>query len=477
MSRAPLAVALVVALASVARAQELPAHPGSIPDAPLAFEPPAPAAHRIRLANGLTVYLVPDRTLPLVRARAYARTGASFDPKGKEGLAALTFRALRSCGAGKLGPDELVDRLDKLASSIDGDADRASATVDAWMPASFQDDVLALLADVLRRPRFDEKRLDKVRSDFAAEAAGDEDDAGKLALRRSRARIFGDTALSRWRTNDSVKAIGRDDVVAFARQALVPGRVVLAISGAFDRDDMRRRVERLFGDWKGEGTGWTGELPRAEDAAKTGFFLIDRAVSQATVQIARRGVVASDPDMPALLAADHIIGSGSFTSRIVVRVRADEGLAYSVGSELEDPAVGPGLVKIDFGSRAIDVSFALSLVWEESRRFVREGPTDEELAAAKSAIVQRFPGRFASAHDTAQAFAESDIAGLPDDHFATFRQRVSALDKDAVRRAAARLFDPSTFTVVIVGPANVVRANRERGTRLDELGKVEVDEE
>src|SRR5262249_2670614 len=157
-------------------------------------------------------YLVPDRSLPVVRARAYVRTGAAFDPKGKEGLTTLAFRSLRTCGAGKLGPDELADRLDKVASSIDGAADRASAAGAAWMPAASQDDVLALVADVLRRPSFDEKRLEKVRTDFAAEAGSDEDDASKLALRRVRARVFGDHPLARWRTGDSVKELGRDDV-------------------------------------------------------------------------------------------------------------------------------------------------------------------------------------------------------------------------------------------------------------------------
>src|SRR5690348_2584166 len=84
-----LVLIFLTGTASYVRAQELPTHPSQIPAAELSFTPPSPASHRVRLANGLTAYLVPDRSLPVVRARAYVRTGAAFDPKGKEGLTTL----------------------------------------------------------------------------------------------------------------------------------------------------------------------------------------------------------------------------------------------------------------------------------------------------------------------------------------------------------------------------------------------------
>lgn len=475
----PLTLALgVFALGVLAPGRALaddrpgPAHPRDLKFPELPFDPPSPDSRRLQLENGLVAYVVADPLLPVVRIRAYVRTGAAWDPEKKEGLAGLVFSTLRSGGAGSLDPDELAEKLDSLSATIDGSCDDLRATLDAWTHARRLDQVLALFADVLRRPRFEKERFERARDDAASDAKTDEDDAKRVANRRLRRAIYGDHPIARSRTPDTLASISREEAVAFHRANVVPGRVVLAISGAFDEKAMRKKVEDLFGDWKGDGKGWA-ELPAVVARAKTGIRLVDRAdMTQGHVELAHMGIKAADPDEPALTIADHILGAGSFTSRITARVRGDEGLAYSIDSSFEESPVIPGLTRITYQSRALETCYALKLVLDEARGLATDGPTKDELEGARNAVLGRYPGRFATASDTARALAEAELDGYPRDYFATYRARISALTSEQVRAAAKKYFDPDGMSVVVVGPEDKVRESPARGIALEALGKV-----
>ncbi|MBI3724539.1 insulinase family protein [bacterium] len=478
MRRPALLLALPLAALAGARlaiGDDTPAHPREIRYPELAFDPPAPAKHRLKLANGLTAYLVADPALPVLRVRAYVKTGSVYDPKGKEGLASMVFALLRKGGADEMESEALDDELDKIAASIDGDSSDLRGVVDAWSHARHADRVLELLAAVLRKPKFAQDAFDRTRDDAADEAKNDEDSAGVIAARRVRVACYGAHALARFRSEESLKALSRDDLVAFHRKFFAPGRIVLAVSGAFDEKAMGEKLSELFSDWEAGEKGWAPLLKVSVDENGSGVRLVERPdMSLGYVELGRLGIGAGSADEPALVLADHIFGSGSFTSRISARVRADEGLSYSIDSSFDAPPLVPGLVRVDFQSRASETSYALSLVAEEARKLARDGPSADELQAAKAAVLGRFPGHFVTAADSARALAEADLDGLPDDWYGTFRARIFAVTREDVRAAAARFYDPASLAVVVVGPPACRRSSL-HGTSLDDFGPVTIE--
>jgi predicted Zn-dependent peptidase len=472
LRRLPLAAALALALAVPALAQEA-AHPRELKFPELDFEPPAAKEFRLELDNGLVAYLVPDDSLPSVRVRAYVRTGSIFDPAEKEGLCGLAFATLRAGGAGKLDPDDLDAKLDALAASIDTDSSDARATVDAWTPATNTAEVMRIFADVLRRPKFESDRVERTRDDTATEAKNDEDDSGILATRRIRAQLYGDHPYARFRDADSIGKLGRKDLVAFHKKNVTPGRVVLAISGKFDKEGMAALVTKLFGGWKAAGSGWPQVPAVAADAEGGGILVVDHPdMSAAYIEMAHLGVAAGSSDEAALVLTDHIWGSGSFTSRVVEKVRTEEALAYTCGSDFDTPPLVPGLVRTYMQCAAPEASYALKLSLDEARRLAEEGPTADELAAAKAAVIARFPSRFTTSNDRARALAEAELDGLPADYFAKYRARIAAVTGDDVKAAAARYYRGSGLSIVVIGPIGSVRKSVVRGTSLDDLGNV-----
>src|SRR5262249_36397184 len=159
-------------------------------------------------------------------------------------------------------------------------------------------------------------------------------------------------------------------------------------------------------------------------------------MTQGHVELAQRAIKAGDPDEYALTLADHILGAGSFTSRIVAKVRGDEGLAYSCDSSFEQLPLVPGLARMSYQSRCSEVAFPLQLVFDEARGLGQSGPTREELEGARSALLDRFPGRFTTANDTARALAEVELDGYPRDYFATYRAKIAKCTADDVKAAA-----------------------------------------
>ncbi|HZV03126.1 MAG TPA: pitrilysin family protein [Planctomycetota bacterium] len=466
---------ILLVLAAAAEAQEA-AHPRDLKFEKLDFQPPKPSDFRVRLENGLTAYLVPDDSVPSVRIRAYVRTGSLFDPEEKEGLCALTFASLRAGGAGELGADDLEAKLDSLGAAIEGDASEMRATLDAWTLSARAEEVLAIFADVLRRPRFEKASVERLRDDATLDAQND-DDPSLIATRRMRLQLYGkDHPYARYRTADTVGALKRSDLVSFHKKQVKPGRIVLAVSGKFDPKSMKKKIEDLFGDWNG-GEGDFGEVPDVTKKARGGIVVIDRPdMSAAYLQLGHLGVAAGSQDEAALTLTDHIWGSGSFTSRFTAKVRTEEGLAYTCESAFDLPPLVPGLVKSYMQCQASEASYALKLTLEEARRLAESGPTAEELAAAKEAVLGRFPSRFTTATDRARALAEADLDGLPEDYFAKYRDRISAVTADDVKAAASRYYGEQGRSIIVVGPLESVRRSPARGTSLDELGKVTVGE-
>jgi predicted Zn-dependent peptidase len=469
-------ILLAVSLGALAAADDVPAHPRDLVYPELDFAPPDAAAHRFKLQNGLTAYLVPDATLPAVRIRAYIRTGSIYDPEGQEGLAGLTFATLRTCGAGALDPAEVEAKLDELGATIDSDCSEVRATVEAWMLASKTDAVVDLLADVIRRPGFDEDRFNRSRDDTANESKNDEDDSGTLATRRIREELYGEHPYARFRTKESLAKLTREDAKKFHKANVTPARTVLAISGAFEKEAMQKLLEKHFGSWKAEGEGWKPVEKVERPKGKGSITILDRPdMTAAYIELGHLGIKAGAKDEAALLLTDHIWGSGSFTSRVVAKVRTEEGLAYTCGSDFDTPPVVPGLVRTYMQSQAVEASYALKLSLDEAKRLAEQGPTKEELERAKRALIGKAPARFTTASDRARALAEADLDGAPEDNYATYAKRIAAVTPEDIKAAAAKYYGADGLVIIVVGPQSSVRKSAARGTSLDELGRVKVE--
>jgi zinc protease len=188
--------------------------------------------------------------------------------------------------------------------------------------------------------------------------------------------------------------------------------------------------------------------------ATPGVYLVNKNVNQGRVSILLPGIMRDDPDyFPAAIMND-ILGGGGFTSRLVNRIRTDEGLAYHAGSSIPGGIYHVPPVQALFQTKSRTVPYAISIVFEEMKRITSEPVSDEELETTINGMIDRFPQAFATKAQIAGTFAQDELTGRykrDPDYWKHYRDKVRAVTKADVQRVARRLLKPADARVLIVG--------------------------
>lgn len=434
------------------KADEIPDRPEQLRFPPLTFEVPDPDQFRDLLTNGIPVFIAEDTLLPLVNIQILFRGGRYLEPRGKEGLAQLTGRVWRTGGAGEWDAETLDEELDFLAANLSVSVGETNSSVSLNLLSKDFDEGLAILMDLLFNPRFQESRLERAREDLLAAMQRRNDSAAGIESREWDRLIYGpDYWMNQLPTRDSVSAISRQDLVDFHRRLANTGEMVLAVSGDFAKAEMLAKLDSTLG--KVEPTGEAlPEVPQPSHQGEAGVYLVNKPdVNQGRVSIGHLGLKRPVEDEFRLRLANDILGGSGFTSRIVSRVRSDQGLAYSAGSSYGILNTIPGTFQAYFQSKSSTVPAAAELVVELIRDLRNDGVTAEELETARSSMIETFPNYFQSTFATVSLFARDELLDLPHEYWITYRDRVRAATSTEVQESARRHMHPENLVVLVVG--------------------------
>jgi predicted Zn-dependent peptidase len=465
MRNAALA-ACILAAAGPAAAQVIPPHPDALQFKPIAYTPPAPAEHRVALPGGMVLFVAEDRTLPLVSLTVMIHTGSYLEPEGKQGLAALTGQQIRRGGTRSLSAEELDERLAFLATEVSSGIGATSGVASMSCLAENLDESLRIFVEMLREPRFQADRLELAREQALQEMSTRNDEASDIEAREWGVLVLGESHFTnRFSTEGSVRSIAAADLAAFHRRSFHPSRMVAAVSGAFSRAEMVRKLQAAFADWPFPPPP-PGEVPREIAPAAPGLYRIQKDVNQGRVSIGLPTTRRDTPDAHALEAMNEILGGSGFSSRITRQVRSNEGLAYAAYSSLSLGPYYPGRFRAAFQSKSRTVPRAAAMVMDEIRR-IREAPVaPEELDMVKRSLVETFPSHFASRAQAMATFAADELTGREPDYWARYRDRIQAVTADDVQRVARTYLDPGRMAILVVGDLREIALGEDAATTL-----------
>jgi zinc protease len=445
-----LAAACTAAHAAPAADAPLPARPEEIIFAPLAFEPPDPAAFRRTLPDGTVVYLAPSRELPLVTIAVTFKGGASLDPADAPGLAAMTARMVREGGTLQAAPGEFDETLDFLATEISVAANETFTTATMNCLKSNLDESLRLFVEMLRTPAFDRQRLETVKARQIEALKQRNDDAASILGREWKRLVYGIGHFeSAEPTGATVAAIDREKLAAMHGRIFHPGNAIVAVSGDFDEREMLDRLAKAFSGWERGGVAPDPVPPTA--TLEPGLYHVPKEIPQGKVLLGCRSIQRDDPDAIPLLLLNEILGAGGFTSRLMQQVRSNEGLAYSVRSTVTPKVAYPGDFRAGFESKNATVALATKIVFDEIRRIRAEKVSPEELETAKRGLIETFPRQFESKPAMLRLFVNDEWTKRPADYWQTFRRKVEAVTADDLLRVAKAQLDPDRMAILVVG--------------------------
>ncbi|HSB37340.1 MAG TPA: pitrilysin family protein, partial [Thermoanaerobaculia bacterium] len=443
--------------------------------------PPSAKDHRALLKSGPAVYVAENRELPLVNVSLVFRGGTYLDPAGKEGLASLAGYLLTRSGTKTRTPEQLEERLAFLAAQLSSGWSDDRGTVTLNLLSKDLDEGLAILREVLTGPRFAEERIKLRKEQRLAEMKQRNDESAAIEARERDVLVYGnDYYVTRFDTKASLDSLTRDDLLAFQRTWIHPRNVLVAVSGDVDRAAILKKLDALFAAWPTPGEA-APPVPKPSHVLVPGTYLVDKDVNQGRVSILLPGISRDDPEYFPALVMNDILGGGGFTSRITNRVRSDEGLAYSAGSQWTGGVWYPGTWRGFFQSKVRTAAYAAEVLLDEVKKIRTGDVTEEELKTAKASFIDTFPRRFATKAQVAGTLLDEEFTGRyrsDPAYYANYRSNIEKVTAADVTRVSRRLLAPDKVTLLVVGkkddllnpdPKHPVKFADLTGGRLTEL--------
>jgi zinc protease len=427
---------------------------------------PMPALHvptwsTSALANGAALMVAERHELPLVAFTITFMGGADqFETADHRGVAGFTT-AMLSEGTTTRDGEALSNALQLLGTNIGVGIGSESGTVSFLSTKANFASTVAILAEMLEHPTFPQASLDRLRAQRLVALTQAKTQPGSMAARAFPRILYGAAHPFGWAvTEDTVKAITRDDIVAFHQAYFQPGRALVTVVGDVTAADVKTVVDKQLAGWAKAGTKPAFTYPAVPAAKATTIYLVDKpGAAQSTFAIGNPGPPRSTPDYFAITVMNQILGSGAnFASRLNMNIREEKGYSYGVRSAFAFGR-GPGAFQAGGDINSDKTAPALVEFIKELKGIQGTRPiTDEEFNEAKDALNQRLPGQFASVAGINGAITSLWSQDLPATFYQTYAAKVSAVTKADLLRVAKQYIDMDHLAIVIVGDRASIEA-------------------
>jgi zinc protease len=462
---ASVALAIVFASDAVCAQTVQPPPPGAL--RPYVF----PAVEQFQLDNGLKVILVQKHTLPVVEGSVILDAGAMREPAVKSGLASLTGRLL-SEGTGTLTGAGIARAMDALGAEYHTGAGFSSSFADVVALKNVFPQAMALAARTVIAPSFPVSEFGRVKNQAIAEYQQNHARTAGLASDAFIRAAFDSTAPFSRPPSGNLSTIGaltRDDVVNWHRTMFAPSTATLLLVGDITPAEAKSFAQSAFGGWTARRVALAAVIDPVRPSTGTRVILVDRPGSvQSSIVVGQAGFQATDPDYLPMVALNQVLGGG-FSSRINRNLREKHGYTYFAGSGLT-LAPGAGTFRVNSDVRTSATDSALFEAVGEYRRIAGDAVPAPELQSRVTNLVSGFPSSVQSVQGLSASLSDLIMWGLPLDFYTTYRERLSAVTPDDLKRVASTKLTPDNVIIVVAGDLSKIEAP----IRARNLGTVEV---
>jgi predicted Zn-dependent peptidase len=394
--------------------------------------------------------------LPLVDFNLMIKTGGAANPPEKAGLADLTANMLDE-GTKTRSALAIADQIASLGATLSTGSTWDASNVSLQTLTKNLEPALALLADVVLNPAFDDKEFARVRDNLTTAITRRKDSPPTVANLALARLLYGAKHPYGWPmtgVEESIKKLTPADLRAFYAAYYRPGNAVLIVAGDTSEAALRGKLEAAFGKWRGH-RGAARKLPAPAGAASaTRAFLIDKAdAPQSSIRVGGIGIERTNPDYFPVTVMNLILGGGFY--RLDLNLREGKGWTYGARSTFDSRRT-PGPFSAGGEFVAPHSADSVAEILKEVNGLRDADVTDAELARAKDQIVKSYPARFATRANVAAQLAELAIFGLPDSYVTDYTAKIAAVTKADVRRVARKYLDTGKFTIVVVGDKKTV---------------------
>ncbi len=429
-----------------------------------------PTYEKLTLANGLSLYLMPQHEVPLITVNAVVRAGAVNDKI--PGLSRMTAKGLMLGSDGKTKA-EIEEKVDFLGASLDASAGKEGSYISADFMAKDTDIILPLVRNMMLKPDFDKAEFDKLRQREVAGLSQAKESPRAVIGRYYDKLIFGKHPYGNASSGNS-ESLEKIDVNAlrqFHSRYYQPQNTAISVVGDFDPKQMKAKLEKLFGQWQSSGEVAQPELAQGlPKLDKSRVLLVDKGDAiETTFLIGGKGISRDNPDYVGLTVLNTILG-GRFTSWLNDELRVNAGLTYGARSAFVRYS-DAGVFRISTFTKADTTKKAIDLALKTYARLWEQGVDQPTLDSAKAYVNGQFPPKFETSGQLAGLLSDMYLYGFDDNFINQFQAKVNGLTLDESKRLINTYFPQNNLQYVLIGNADKIG---ELASEYGEVTKVDI---
>jgi zinc protease len=406
--------------------------------------------HHWKTSQDTPVYFIPTEKLQMLDIIITFDAGSARDGD-KFGLASFHTLMLDE-GTEEHSALQIAQSFENTGAIFDSNTDRDKMSIQlrTIIDPEHLLSTIDLLAEIIAKPNFSESSIQHLKKQTLVSLKSELQKPNIKALNAFYFDCYGSHPYGHlsFGTLEGVGKITRQDLIDFHKQYFVARNANITIVGGIHRDNAMEIAERITAVLpKGLVAPPLPDVQPLKAAVKTHIPL---ALQQTHVTLGQPCCVQNDPDFFSLLVGNYILGEGPFVSRLFQEIREQKGMVYSINSSFRR-LKKPGPFMISLQTKANQASEAVSLVEKTLKNFIENGPTEEEVSAAKKGIIGGFPLSISSNAQIATLISEMTFYGLPNDYLDTFRSQVEQITAEDVQAAFQRRLNPDKMVMVVVG--------------------------
>nr|WP_298716925.1 pitrilysin family protein [uncultured Steroidobacter sp.] len=417
-----------------------------------------PNFEKVKLANGATLLLMERHDVPLIAFTAVVRGGALTDPAERLGTASLLAGLLEK-GAGNRDANTFAETVASVGGQIQTGTSTESISVAGSFLARDQKLMVELLADVLQRPRLEEKQFETLR-DRSIEfiRAAKDSDRSTLTPIYGAASLFGAHPYGRsvGGSEASLAAIKHADVRQYYADNFGADRVIIAVAGDFKTAQLKSLLSRAFANWRKAGQPLPA-VPKQTQVTARRVLLVDAPDAvQSYFWCGDVSVPRNDPRRAALDIVNTLFG-GRFTSMLNTELRIRSGLSYGASSRFDRMAEG-GSWELGSFTRTEKTIEAIDLAFATLDKLHAGAIDDAQLESAKSYVLGQYPLGLETASQWAYQLATLELYGLDRSYIDDYGNQLAAVTLADARHVIDEVIPSSRQVVlVVIGKADAIR--------------------
>jgi len=442
-----LAVALLTMFVGVPSAKEEPPPPEKMKK--LSF----PKWKEFKTKNGVEVVVVEHHEQPVATVYFVIKCGSTLDPEGKSSLASYTASLLNK-GTKTRDSDELAEWIESYGGDFGAGSGNDFTFVNVSILSDYLDVAYEFLADIVMNPTFPEDELEQERKRVRTALEFELSSPDAMADRYFNAVVYGHHPYATAPTVETVEAVAREDLVAFHAKNYVANNALLFVVGDVEQKEVKKAVEKYFGDWQ-KGDPDKVVYPEPPERTAKNINLYHRPGSvQTSLYLGHLGLRPDNPDWAAVTVANKVLGGGA-TGRLFMNIREDKGWTYGAYSTFTKP-VDVGYFRATANVRTEVTDSALVEMLGEFEKIVTEPVTQEELDDAKSYLIGNFPTTIETPNQIANQISQVKMLGLGKKYLEGYRKEIAKVDVAGAQAAMQKYMHPDRMALVLVGDANEV---------------------